>query len=538
MRIGSLGGWGVGLLLSIASLGAAGSDLQLVEAMKARDATAVRALLAQGVEVDAPQGDGATALHWAAYWDEAASVDLLLRAGANVNAANDYGVTPLSLACLNGSAAMVEKLLTAGADPNALDSSGVSPVMTAARVGSVAVVETLLAHGADIHARESTRGQTALMWAVAEKHPDVVRVLLERGADVNARSRERVGQPNCGGCSSGRTVEKEGGFTPLLFAARAGDVESVRLLLGAGANVNEVSEDGLSPLLVATVRGHVVLAELLLENGADPNWGIDPSPANGLLVGSGAGGTSGVPVQALPGFTALHWAAGGWVTDFMYAAGKRGISPEDDAEWSAVFGLRGVDRLNMIAALLEHGADPNARLMSIPPQVGYAERWDRKHHLGATPLLLAATATGMGFDAEAMRILVAYGADPRIVTGDNTTVLMAAAGVQSSEVTPSAQTILEAVTVVCGLESDGCSPALINAVNAGGDTALHGAARYDDGVLAVQFLLEKGAEVNVTNDRGQTPLYLADHYIHPGTAPVPRESEAAALLRKWGAEPY
>ena len=259
---------GCSVLVLLAVAATASSDLRLVEAVKNRDAGRAEALLTERVDPNVRQPDGATALHWAAHWDDVATVELLIHAGAEVNAANDYGVPPLAVACQNGStvsAKVVEILLKAGANPNAEFPSGETVLMTASFAGNVDVVKALLARGANVNATEIAKGQTALMWAVSEGHRDVVRALLDQGADVNAHS--------------------TGQFTPLLFAARGGDVELARMLLVAGADINARGADDNTPLLIATFRRHVNLAKALLDAGADPN-------ADG------------------PGYTALHWAAG------------------------------------------------------------------------------------------------------------------------------------------------------------------------------------------------------------------------------------
>ena len=231
---------------------AAGQDgLRLVEAARNEDAAAVRALVEAHAPVDARQPDGATALHWAAHRNDLEIADALLRAGADVNVENELGVSPLSLACTNGSAAMVERLLAQGADANQTLPTGVTPLMTCGRTGSVEAVESLLARGARVNDRETVRGQTALMWAVAEKHAEVAAALIAAGADARARS--------------------HGEFTPLLFAARQGDVASARLLLAAGVDVNEVGGDGSAALLVATESRHPGMVRFLLVAGADVN---------------------------------------------------------------------------------------------------------------------------------------------------------------------------------------------------------------------------------------------------------------------------
>ena len=261
------------VLLSVASLPAGAADVRLKEAVRSGDDGAVRALIDQGADVNAPEGDGATVLHWAVRWDNSAAVGLLLEAGARADAANAYGVTPLSLACINRNAATVARLLAAGADPNAATSMGETALMTCARTGAPDAVRALIDAGADnVNARESSRGQTALMWAVAQGHPDVVRVLVEHGADVHARTATRSLLVSVGGRGASRAANLPlGGFTPLLFAARQGSVESARLLLDAGADVNETGPDGASVLVVASFSGHGELAGFLLSRGAAPN---------------------------------------------------------------------------------------------------------------------------------------------------------------------------------------------------------------------------------------------------------------------------
>lgn len=471
------------LHLSVCGTAAATGDERLVEAVKRQDKAAARALLNQNLDVNTRQADGATALHWAAHWDDAEIAGLLIRAGADVNAANDHGVTALALACTNGSAAMTATLLRAGADPNLARATGETSLMTAARTGAVEAVEALLDHGADVHGTEPAQQQTALMWAVSEKHAPVVRLLLDRGADVEARSR--------------------GGYTALLFAARVGDLESVRMLLTAGANVNDSAPDGTTALLVAAVRGHASVATHLLERGADPN-------------------------ADAAGYTALHWAAGSWETEMT---GPNGIDAHVDDEWSSLAGIQ-AGRLELIRALLAHGADPNAELVKMPPRAGYSQLQVEQRvagvspHLGATPFLLAA----MAGDAAVMRTLAEGGGDPRRTASDQTTALMVAAGLgrylAESRVTE--RRALEAVALALELGVD------INAANEAGNTALHGAAFIKADAI-VQFLVDKGATVEVVNARGQTPLTLADT-IRAGSATVSGRTSTGDLLRKLGAQ--
>ena len=218
----------------------AASQTDLVEAVKSGDISAVRDLLSAKVDVNVTQGDGATALHWAAYRDDLESAELLIAAGADVDVANDLGVTPLALASANPTASLAEKLLDFGADPHFASEIGVTPLMEAARTGNVAAMQALLDRGASVNAVESAREQTALMWAVSERHPEIVKALLENGADVSVRSLTRIRMVKLDSRGGGRrspevaTPLELGGSTSLVFAARVGDVESTRLLLEAG----------------------------------------------------------------------------------------------------------------------------------------------------------------------------------------------------------------------------------------------------------------------------------------------------------------
>lgn len=224
--------------LSIASLAAAAADYRLVEAAKNKDKKAVGVLLRQKLDVNTRQPDGATALHWAAYWNDLDTATQLLGAGANPNAANDYGATPLWVACANRHTDIVQRLLEAGANPNVGLTSGETVLMRCAFTGDPAAVQALLAHGADVQAKEPSRGQTALMWAVANRQPDAARVLISHGAALDARTatvRQLRGTGLQGtGSSAGATEFAAGGFTPLLFAARNGDLDAARVLLDAG----------------------------------------------------------------------------------------------------------------------------------------------------------------------------------------------------------------------------------------------------------------------------------------------------------------
>ena len=434
--------------LAVFLMGAAGDRPALIDAAKNGDRDALRSLLHKKVDVNAAEADGSTALLWASYRDDLESADLLIRAGANVNAANDLGATPLWAASQNGSAAVVRRLLEAGANPNAALLAGETPLMVAARSGYVGVVEELLAKDANVSAR-GARGQTALMWAVGQKHPDVVKVLLAHGADVKARSEQwsqMMAVPPHGYLGYNRQIP-HGGDTALMVAARVGDLESAKLLVAAGANVNDADAWGVSATVLAAHSGYTELVEFLLAKEADPN-------------------------AAAAGFTALHEA----------------IMRRDE---------------KMVSTLLDHGADPNAPLRTWTP----TRRSSHDFHfepalVGATPFWLAARFNQPGV----MRLLVKHGADPLFVHHSDqvgagfkhrievTTALMGATGmgggttawVQPARGEREALT-LEAVKLAAELGVD------VNAVNTDGRTALDTAKalRYES---VVKFLADKGAK--------------------------------------------
>ncbi len=462
---------GFAVLLSAVSLQASGPAL-LADAAEKMDRPRIRALLKQRVDVNTPQVDGMTALHWAAYQDDLAIAELLVRAGANAKAASRYGVTPLSLACTNGNAALVELLLEARADPNAALPGGETPLMTAARTGRLAAVKALLSHGARVDVTDDRRGQTALMWAVAEGHAAVARELIGAGANVRARV--------------------PSGLTPLLFAVRAGHVDAVRVLLKAGADVNEtiptegrrrgyggrLPTAGASVLLLAVTNAHFELAAHLLDAGANPN-------------------------ADLPGYTVLH---------ALTAVRKPGVGDNDPAPE----GSGDTTSLELVKKLVAHGANPNARM---------ARRANlnntRANEVGATPFLLAALTA----DADLMKLLATLGANPLLPNADNSTPLMMAAGLATRSPGEDAGTeseVLEAVQVALDLGAD------INGVDNNGETAMHAAA-YKNLPKVVKFLAAKGARIDIwnRNDKfGWTPLAIAVGYRFGNFKPS-AETEAA-----------
>ncbi len=473
--------WWIVPLVAV-SFGAAGREVPLVDAVKAADTAAVRVLLARGVDANASEANGTTALHWAARLDRLDSMDLLISAGANVKAANRYGVTPLSLACANGNATIIERLLKAGADPNTALPGGETALMTTARKGSADAVKVLVAHGADINARESTRGQTALMWAAAQNNVAAIQALLAAGADIHARSAEPEFKSNwvVGNGAAPLPTEVRIEFTSLLFAVRAGHVEAVEALLAGGANVNDTAPNGTSALLLATINAHWELAGVLLDKGADPN-------------------------AAATGWTALHQVARNRAPSIGYVP-----PPVQTGRLSS---------LDLVKKLIAHGANSNAR-MTKDMVDGYPNRLNR---IGATPFLLAAK----GLDIDLMRLLLANGADPLLTNDDKTTPLMAAAGVGIAYQGGDSGTHEDALKAVKWLLLELGSQ--LETPNRAGETALHGAARRGANVL-VQFLVDRGARLDARTKRGLIPIDFADGRKVEST--LRAQPQTVALLRQ------
>ena len=450
--------------LCAAGVSASNADLRLIEAIQDRDHETVGALLAQKVDVNAREGDGATALHWAVVRDDADLIGSLLRAGAGVDAANDYGVTPLTLACTNRNAAVVEQLLGAGADPDAATAMGETALMSCARTGSAAALEALFEHGAsNVNAREKSHGQTALMWAAAQQNPEAVRVLLAHGADVHARSATHLLPVNLGDGDpfEQSVMQPQRGSTALLMAARNGRVENAGLLLDAGADVNEQMPTGESALVLASFSDQGKFAAYLLERGADPD-------------------------SADAGYTALHTAV------------SRG-----DVE--------------LVKALCAHGADPNSVLTKGSKLQRNLNFYSLSGKLaGATPFWLAAKYA----EVEIMRVLAAHGADPLLAPNNGLTPLMVAAGagwtIRSSNrrdqgigidaaqllVTASERSTWEATRLALELGND------VNAADPAGNTALHAAVMLAYPTV-VELLVEHGGKLDLENRAGASAEDMA-----------------------------
>ena len=476
-------GWCVVAWLAAVNAGASGSDL--ADAAMKGNREAVRALLQRNADVDAPQVDGTTALHWAARLDDLDIADLLIRAGANVSAANREGATPLLLAALNGNAAMIEKLIAARANPNApLTRHGDTALMMAARTGKPEAVTVLLDHGAEVATKESWGGTTALMWAVAERHPAVVKILLGRGADVNVRS-NFVPAANGRGFEgrtpvaplSGQAVEEfaSGWLTPLMFAAREGDLESARLPVAAGADVNAIAGDGKDALGLAIFNGNYDLASFLIDQHSDVNRADTQR------------------------FTPLFWAVD-----------RRNMETAPSFPWMVT-----ADPLPLIGKLLDAGADPNALVDNTP----------RARMRAGSPRIIFATAlmrAAFSADLELVKVLLSHGADPRVVSSDGEAMVEAAAGlgfIQGYKKGKSAAERLEVVKLFVDLGAD------VNQADDYGITPLMVAANMGD-MKIIQYLVDVGADLSAydlgkKNDgafgASVEPLMAIDYAIGVGT---------------------
>jgi ankyrin repeat protein len=520
--------------------------LSVADLAKARDAAAVKALLKTGADVNAAQGDGMTALHWAAANGDAALAQMLLSAGANIRATTRLGgITPLLMASQAGHAQVVATLLASGADANSMTATGATALMLAARSGNTETVTRLVETGADINAKEKGFGQTALMVAAGLDRADVVKLLMSRGADWKAASSiadvkalsqspsdDAAGRPQQQAPSRGPDVAgvtrgyryneligAQGGLTALHFAARQGSAAAARALVEAGANVNLLSPgDQATPLLVALINGHFDLAAFLIDKGADPNLPSDAgvSPLYAVL------NVQWAPIAAYP-------------------------QPRSHLQQSR-------DYLDVMKLLLDKGADPNARVRRKVWYSGYNFDQSGVDEAGATPFWRAAYAA----DVAAMKLLVSYGADPSLPTtklfsrrgpedpvagadksglppivigGPGATPLHAAAGPgyamgfagNSHHVAPSG--MLPAVKYL--IEELGAD---VNAVDADGNSVVHNAASRGDTEM-VRYLVSKGADVKKINRSGQTTIDVANGPVQR-TQPYP---ETIKLLEGLGA---
>jgi ankyrin len=470
----------------------------LVDAVKSGDRTSALTLISQRADVNAPETDGTTALHWAVHHGDLELTQRLIRAGAKVNVKNDFGSTPMSEAAVLGRADLIEALLTAGADVESPNADGQTALMVVARTGRVDAARLLLKYGANVNTVEQWRGQTALMWAVAQKQPAMVAELVKAGADVNARStvnnwdRQVTAEPRA-------IYRPAGGLTPLLYASREGCVECARLLVEAGADLSLADPENISPLLMAVINGQWDTAQYLIKKGANPNkwdfWGRAPLYA-------------AVDLNTIP----------------------RGGRPD----WPS---LDETTSLQVIEMLLAAGANPNAQLKLAPPfrNIGNDRGLDGMLTTGATPLLRAAKA----LDAPAIAALLAKGADTSLANSRGMTPIMVAAGLGSVDADTrgfylsedTQQRSIESLKLLIQAGGD------INSKDSRGLTPLHEAARWGWNDV-VQFLVENGADLNAKDNRGNTPIDSALGKAggnSRGGARIDVHEDTAALLRKLAA---
>jgi ankyrin repeat protein len=535
-------------LFCLAAVSAMAADTRVADAAMNRDSAAVKTLLKQKADVNVAQGDGMTALHWATMNNDLDTVNLLLAAGADVKAATrNGGVTPLFTACTNGNAPLIAALLKAGADANSVTTYGTTALMLAASSGSSEAVTALLDKGANVNAKDTAHGQTALMYASAENRPAVIKTLLARGADTKVTSTvtrlgrvliddngnpieptpppaarpatpapaaakpatttakvdskfdgaalarpDRNGSP--GARMGGNSATVMGGLAALSYAARDGRIEAVQTLVEGGADVNQVTgSEKSTPMVLALINGHYDVAKYLLDRGADPNI----ANIDGLA-----------PLYAL---VDMRFAVVGWVPN-----------PKTDREK--------IDGLDLMKALIAKGANVNQRLVRklwFRPNT-HNTQWINS--AGATPFWRAAESS----DVDAMRVLIASGADPEIATLDGDSPLIVATGIGwaagQSQNAPGKW--METIKfLVEGLQTD------VNAHDFSDYTPLHGAAFRGDNEM-VQYLVDHGAapSLAVKSNRGQAPSDMANGPIVNADLPI-EHPDTVALLVKLGSPP-
>ena len=454
---------------------AAAEASPIADAAMSGDVQAVRSVLRQRPDVNAPQTDGMTALHWAVHRNDLAMAELLIRAGADVQATNRTGAKPIYLAAINGNAEMIRLLLDAGEDANAVVTGEAETVlMLASKTGNPDAVRLLLERGADPNAQQ-IRGQTAVMWAAAEGHAEVIKLLAEHGANLNAAS-----------VASTRPERRPaGGMTALLFAARQGHLEAALALLDAGADIDQATADNTSPLLIAVVNGHYELASELIERGANPSIADDDGRA---------------PLFAAIDLRNVQW------------------SPAPAPE------LPGQRHMALIRQLVEAGADLEQKIEDkITHRGSFDMRWTDL--VDGTPFLRAA----WNGDIEVMRYLLEKGADPRVETekGENALLLLAGAGWPLGQgYLRSEREILEALDLL--VEELGFD---VNSATTEGFTPLMGAVFKGDNYV-VEYLVEHGARLDAKDNAGRSLMTWAKG-IAANTGQPPRpQPHTEALLRE------
>jgi ankyrin repeat protein len=477
-----------GILAAGLSVGATVGPTSFADTAARGDMKTLREMILQQKDINAPQVDGTTALHWAANHDDAATVKALLAAGANANVTNRYGITPLAQACENGNEEIIALLVKAGADVNAPHAEGETPLMTASRTGNPAAVKVLLDAGADINAAEEWRGQTALMWAAAEGHNEAAKVLISRGALVNAKSKVfdfSALRPKPG--SVGMNFPR-GGFTPLLFAVRQGHMNVVKTLIDSGADVNLPDPDGTSALLMSIINFHYDVASYLLEKGADVN------------------------AADTKGRTALYAAVDMKNVDIS----NRPPAKVEDTNTP----------LSLMKQLLAKGASPNPTLLKSITARAVLDGADAVMALGATPFLRAARAG----DVESMKLLIEAKANPKATTGAGANAILVAAGTGWRDGKTKAYDD-DSVAALKYLVSIGFDINYVNPNN--GETALHAAAGRGSNPV-VEALVALGSNVNAKDKQSRTPMDVANGVSNGPAAQRVVHEDTAQLIAKLG----
>ena len=524
----------VAIVAVVATTSIASAADTIVGAAERGDRAAVLRMLAvKGADVNAPSPDGTTAIMWAASNDDVELVRALVRAGANVKAKNQLGTSALTEASILGSAPIINVLLKAGADPNTKNPEGETPLMAAARSGKVDAAKVLVEAGADVNAKETFGGQSALMWAAAQSQADMVKFLASKGADVNARGIVRQWERKI--ITEPRPKDmNQGGFTPLLYAAREGCVECARYLMAAGADPDLEDPHRVTPLDMALLNLHFEFAAYMIKAGAD----VDKWDFYGRSPLYMAADVSTLPTKG---------------------NGAVAVLPSEDK----------VTAIDIAKMLLDAGANPNLQLKRRPPyrDVPQDRGGDTILAQGATPLLRAARAG----DAPFVDLLLKHKALVDLPSKEGVTPLMAASGVEfGTRVTRGRNRTNEGVLATMRLLLDAGaninarmvteprravvdSAAATAAARAGRggrasqvpsalavphQTALHGAA--EKGFTAfVKFLAENGADLQAKDADGRTALDLARGVGVPGVRTAAREPypETVALLESLMKEP-
>jgi ankyrin repeat protein len=456
----------------LASFAFSAPNANLVEAIKSgQRAAALEMIAKKSADVNAAEGDGSTPLLWAANLNDADLVARLLKAGANPKVRNQLGSTPLAEAAVNSNIEMMKMLLDAGADPNAPGPDGQTPLMIASKGSNLAAAKILLDKGANPNVKEAQRGQTALMWAAASSQGPTMRELLAHGAEVDAKSDTDLMTP---------LVSKEpraqprppGGMTALLFSVREGCMDCVKALIEDGAKIDLPDPEGVTPLISAVFNAHFDVAKYLIEKGANIDrwdwWGRSP-----LYLA--------VDYNTLP-----H--------------GGRPDQPSLDETLP----------IDIVRILLEKGANPNLQLKLLQPYraTGADRGVDRMlMQPGVTPLLRAAKA----MDAPAIKLLLEHGAIVDLPNRDGMTPTLAASGMGSVDADTRGNYYLPDIQErsIASLELLLAHGGDVNG-RAGGlqQAPLHGAAFWGWNKV-VEYLLSKGADINLTDSRGFTAVDYA-----------------------------